>query len=46
MIEHKIAQGRVIHDHGCVPEPQHKSSHKIIFYEWNQGRTAVPKQHK
>ena len=46
MIGHELAQCRVIHDQGRAPGSQHKSSHKIISDERDQGRTEVPKQRK
>ena len=45
-IGHEFAQCQVIHDQGRVLGPQHKPSQKTTFDEREQGRTAVPKQHK
>ena len=44
MIWHELAQCRVIHDQGCVPESQQKSSQKIVSDEPNNGRIVAPKQ--
>ena len=44
MIGHGLAKCRVIHDQGRDPEPQQKSSQKIVFDEPDKGRTVAPKQ--
>jgi len=46
MIEHELAQCRMIHDHGCVPGPQHRPSQKTPFDEREQERVTVPKPRK
>ena len=46
MIGHKLAQCRVIHDQGHLHGPQHKPFKKTTLDEREQGRVAVPKQHK
>jgi len=46
MIGYELAQYRVIHDQVCVLRPQHKPSQKTTPDEQEQGKVAIPKQHK
>ena len=46
MIEHELARCHMIHDQGHIPGPQHKPSQKSTPDEREQGKVAVPKQHK
>jgi len=46
MIEHELAQCHVINHQGRAPGPQHKPSQKTTPDGREQGKIAVPKQHK